>query len=68
MLKNICEEYLEQKLKKMISELLGDRYKGIVEENNMLFEDYERRCFNEATKVILERKEDDKKDNNNNTK
>ena len=52
----------------MISELLGDRYKGIVEENNMLFEDYEKRCFNEATKVILERKEDDKKDNNNNTK
>ena len=68
MLKNICEGYLEQKLKKMINELLADRYKGIVEENNMLFKNYEKRCFDEAIKVILERKKDDKKDNINNTK
>ncbi len=64
MLKNICEGYLEQKVKKMFEELLANRYKGIVKENKMYFKDYERNCFEEAVKVITEDvKKDDKEDN-----
>lgn len=64
MLKNICEGYLEQKLKKMIEEMLADRYRKIVRENNMRFKDYEKRCFDEAVKVITQENDKDDKKNN----
>ena len=60
---------MEQKIKKMIEEMLAKRYKRIVEENNMLFNDYEKRCFDEAEKVITQEIEkDDKKNNINRSK
>ena len=68
MLKNICEGYLEQKTEKMIKELLANRYEGKVRENKMKFKNYKQACFDEATKVILERNKNDKKNNLNNTK
>ena len=68
MLKNICEGYLEQKTEKMIKELLANRYEGIVRENKMKCKNYKQACFEEATKVILERNKNDKKNNLNNTK
>ena len=69
MLKNICEGYLEQKTKKMIEEMLARRYIGILKENNMCFRDYEKRCFDEAEKVITqETNRNDKKNNINRTK
>ena len=53
---------MEQKIRKMIEEMLARRYIGILKENNMCFRDYEKRCFDEAEKVITqETKRDDKK-------
>jgi hypothetical protein len=48
----------------MIEEMLARRYIGILKENNMCFRDYEKRCFDEAEKVITQEiKRDDKKNN-----
>ena len=41
------------RVRKMISEMLYNRYKKICEENKMYFENYEIHCYNSARKEIL---------------